>query len=182
MRTLGRMARLLVAVVTVVSVVVLLLVGVGPRTGQYRTLTVLTGSMRPAIDPGSVVVVVPVEPAELRVGDVITFHAPVAGAPVVTHRIIEITDPGAHPVVRTQGDASNAPDPWSARISDTTAWKVRYTVPAVGYAVNWLRQPVVHKVTVVGAPLLFVIVVLFDIWRKPRADSGAKPVVAGAGT
>lgn len=43
-------------------------VAVGPRTGRYATLTVLSGSMRPAIPEGAIVVVTPQRPDEIRTG------------------------------------------------------------------------------------------------------------------
>ncbi|MEW6473982.1 MAG: signal peptidase I [Actinomycetota bacterium] len=92
-----------------VSLVAFGFVGLGPHTGRYRTLTVLSGSMRPTMPEGSVAIVIPVPPAEIRPGDVITYNIPVGDRRVVTHRVVEIVEGGDHPVVRTQGDANAAP-------------------------------------------------------------------------
>ncbi len=176
-RTLSACLWLLVAA----SVAILLIIGIGPRSGSYRTITVLSGSMRPVIMPGSVVIVVPIPTSEVRVGDVITFMAPVDGSPMVTHRVIQIATTGTHPVIRTKGDANTGPDPWLARMNGDTAWRVRFSIPAAGYGINWLRQPAAHKLTVVLTPILLAVALLVGIWRTPGNEAPeSDPIVSGA--
>ena len=151
----------------------LLAVGVGPRTGRYATLTVLSGSMRPGIPEGSIVVVTPQRPDQVRVGQILTYAVPEGDHRVVSHRVIEVVRGGDRPVIRTQGDANNAPDPWLAEVDDDTVWQVRYSVPYVGQMINWLRQPVVHRITVMVVPALLAVVWLVDIWRpEPEMPAG----------
>ena len=140
-------------------------VGVGPRTGRYATLTVLSGSMRPTIPEGAVVVVTPLRPSEIRVGQILTYAVPEGDRQVVSHRVVEIVEGGDRPVIRTQGDANNAPDPWLAQVDGDTAWQVRYSVPALGQMINWLRRPMVHRISVFVFPAMLAIVCLVDIWR-----------------
>lgn len=148
------------------AVLLLLAVGVGPRTGRYQTMTVLTGSMRPTLPVGSMVVTVPVSARSIEVGDVITYRIPVEDRRVVTHRVVEIVRGGDQPVVRTQGDANKDPDTWVAELKGGTVWKVRAGVPKVGYALEWLREPQNRKLLVLGVPLLVVVLLLRDIWRR----------------
>lgn len=152
-----------------------LAVGVGPRTGRYGTLTVLSGSMRPTIPEGSVVLVTPLDPSDIRVGQVLTYAIPEGDRRVVSHRVVEIVEGGDRPVVRTQGDANDAPDPWLAKVDGDTAWQVRHAVPGAGYLINWLRQPLVHQVSVWLFPALLAVVCLVDIWRR---DPEPGPVLA----
>lgn len=163
----------------VVGTVVLLLVAVGPRTGRYQVLTVLSDSMRPTMAPGAVLVVVPVRPADIGVGDVITFRAPVADQHVVTHRVIEVVEGGEHPTVRTQGDANDAPDPWVAKIEDERAWRAAAVIPRAGYGILLLRQATPRVLLSVVAPILLVVAWLGLIWSPPRADR--PPELPGAG-
>lgn len=99
-----------------------LAVGVGPRTGRYATLTVLSGSMRPHLPA----------PNQVKVGQIITYAIPEGDRHVVSHRVVEVVRDGDRPVIRTQGDANNAPDPWLSQVEDDTVWQVRYAVPYVG--------------------------------------------------
>jgi signal peptidase len=112
-------------------VVLALAVAIVPAVGGATPLTVLSGSMEPSLPVGSTVVVRPRPPAEIAVGDVITFTDRATGSDetrVVTHRVIGI-EPG--PAFVTMGDANNAPDPGLVRATDVRGvqW---YAVPYVG--------------------------------------------------
>lgn len=162
-------------------------IGLGPRTGAYQTLTVLTGSMHPEIPAGSLVVVRPVAASAIRPGDIVTINAPIPGAPVVTHRVTEIVEAGSSPVIRTKGDANTHPDPWLARIEGGRVWKVAMTVPHAGAAVSRLRSPAMRPILLYAIPGLIAMVWLAEIWgvgrrRQPcavRPRRGGMPRVAG---
>jgi len=151
-------------VAVVAATLVFLLIAIGPHTGRYRTMTVLSASMRPTMAPGSVVVVTPMPIADIRPGDIITYTAPAPDGRVLTHRVIEVLGPG---LVRTQGDANNTPDPGVAQLNGTTAWKARTQLPALGYAIIALRDPVAHLLTVGITTALGVLLGLRAIWRRP---------------
>ena len=73
-------------------------------------MTVLTGSMTPGIPVGSIVLVRPVDPGTLQVGDVATYEKTPGKAVYVTHRIAKI-DTSATPTRFTfKGDANRGPD------------------------------------------------------------------------
>lgn len=194
MRTIRTIAtttsRLLGPAFVALSLVAFGVLAVGPRTGRYQTATVLTASMRPTMPEGSMVVTTPVRPADLRVGDVITYRIPVEDRRIVTHRVVEIHEPGPTPVVRTKGDANNGPDPWTARLKGGSVWKARAAVPKVGYATVWLREPKVRTLFVLFVPFLLAALWLKDIWADdddatvlpalpaPAPASGLRPAVA----
>jgi signal peptidase len=169
--------HLCLALLLASAVASLLFLGVGPRTGRYRTLTVLTGSMAPHFPPGSLVVDTPEPVGHVRPGQVVTFHAPTAGRQVVTHRVTRVlADPGtAQPVVETKGDANPVGDGWDARLEGGTAWRARFAVPYVGYALIFLHTA--GRGLWLVFPALLAAVCLFDIW----AGDGRREQVAVAG-
>jgi signal peptidase len=179
MRRLFRLVRLASRLlgVTAVSLALLVLLGIGlgPPTGAYQVRTVLTGSMRPTMPEGSVVVITPVHPSRLRVEDVITYRIPVEDRRIVTHRIAEIVEPGPEPVVRTKGDANETLDPWVARLRGEQAWRVRRSVPKVGYVLATLRHPTARRLTVLVAPALLALVSVVRIWRPAQTDDASEP-------
>jgi signal peptidase I len=172
-RLLSLGGRLLASTAVILALVVLLGIGLGPRTGKFQVRTVLTGSMRPTMPEGSVVMIRPVPTSELGVGDVITYKIPVHDRRIVTHRIVEIIEPAPEPVVRTKGDANDAPDPWVAKLRGDRAWRVRLAVPRVGYALAALRHPASRRLTVLAAPALLALVSLVGIWSP--AKTGDEP-------
>jgi signal peptidase len=151
---------------------------VGPHVLDYRTMTMLTGSMAPNIEPGDVVVSTPLDVQDVQVGMVITYHIPIDDHRVVTHRVIEVDHTADGTVsVRTQGDANDAPDPWTAVLTGDTAYQMRAVVPEIGTVITALRDPVVNKTLVYGAPALLAGWMLLSIWRPARdeddeADAG----------
>lgn len=155
--TTARRPRLRAAVsvlLTVVMTAALALAAalvVVPKALGAVPLTVLTGSMRPALSPGDVVVVRPVEATDVRVGDVITFQ-PRSGDPaLVTHRVVGLQwGAGDAPTFVTRGDANDAAD--DPVVADQVKGRVAYSVPWVGHLTNasWGTT----AVTVAGAALL----------------------------
>jgi signal peptidase I len=129
---LRRAGRWVGALLLVAVVGAALAVAGVPAVAGARALTVLSGSMEPALPVGSVVVVRPRPAAEIAVGDVITYtdREPETGAArTVTHRVVGV-EPG--PVFRTMGDANDAPDPGLVAAADVQGvqW---YVVPFVGF-------------------------------------------------
>src|SRR3546814_8282824 len=61
-----------------------------PKATGSTSLTVLTGSMSPAIPPGSIVLVKPTDPSTIEAGEVITYQAEPGKAAYVTHRVVEV--------------------------------------------------------------------------------------------
>ena len=162
-----------------VGIVALVGFGLLPRTGWYRPVTVLSGSMEPTFSPGDVVVVTPEPVSQVRVGQMISYRIPVGDHHVQTHRVIKVVRGGAHPVVKTKGDANDAADPWTAQLHGTTAWRVRAVLPKVGWIVFWFRSPLVHELTVLVAPLLLALLGVLQIWRRDEESEpldGAAPV------
>jgi signal peptidase len=171
----GKLANAAVGGLAVACFGLLVVVGIGPRTGRYGTLTVLSGSMRPTIPVGAVVAVTPERPSDLRVGQIVAYSIPAGDHHVISHRVIKIVHGGDRPVFQTKGDANSAPDPWLAQVKGGTVWQVRFAVPGLGWLIRWLRRPMVHVIGVLVFPALLALVWLVGIWR----DDQAVPAHAG---
>jgi|GEM_PF-1334350 len=162
------------------ALIVLAVVGIGPLTGRYRLATVLSGSMAPQMPVGSVAVLVPEDPAAVRVGDVITFQAPTPDHRTVTHRVVEIIEGGHHPVLRTKGDANPVADPWTARLAGSRAWRRVAVVPGAGTAIRLLRSSTVHRLTVQVGPAVLLASMLLAIWWPGRLSRRRRAAVLAA--
>ena len=80
----------------------------GIRLSGLGTYIVTGGSMEPNIHKGSLVIVQPVDPAEVTVGDIITFQQ---YDQTTTHRVVAIVPSDAGLVFKTKGDANLVADP-----------------------------------------------------------------------
>lgn len=106
------MKRLIKWVTNIVLVLVVLIAILGlllPAIFSSRLVIVYSGSMEPALPVGSLVVMSPVEPTSIMVGDIIAFNPPANPDVIICHRVIEVTD-GESPAFCTKGDANEVPD------------------------------------------------------------------------
>lgn len=163
-RTIG----VLTNVMTLVGLLGFLALGVGPHTGAYRTITMLSGSMQPSYPVGAVLIITPQPIAELLPGQVVTFHAPIGGQPVVTHRVVSVDRSGNQPVIVTKGDANPGEDAWRVTMTGATYWQVRGAVPLLGTALRAARDPAVSAVLTKALPVLLLLGVLTAVWRPKR--------------
>jgi signal peptidase len=166
----GRRAlNVLASLALTVAVIGFLGLAVGPHLLGYRTAVMLSGSMTGTIDPGDLVVSVPKPTADVEVGDVLTFRAPVADQHVETHRVIAVkhrTDGSV--VVRTKGDANPVADPWRAAITSDTVWETKQVVPMVGDVIHLMRSSVIRYGISWAALGAAVLLGLSMIWRSDK--------------
>ena len=135
------------------SLAAFFLVSFLPIKGNYVILTVLSGSMEPAIKTGSIVAIHPA--SSYRTGDVITFGAIGKDKIPVTHRIQETKVINGETVYVTKGDANNSAD--AAEVPEPLVHgKVFLTLPYVGYAVSVLRKPI-GFFSMIAIPLVLII-------------------------
>jgi signal peptidase len=153
------------------AIVAFAVLAVGPHVFGYRTLTMLTGSMSPAIDPGDVTIVTPLAVRDVTEGMVVTYHIPVADHSLVTHRVVSVVrGPDGSVTIQTKGDANDAVDPWTATLQGDTAYQVRGVIPKIGSLIEVLRAPAVSQVLLYGAPALLAGWLLLSIWRPIKDE------------
>jgi signal peptidase len=141
-------------------------------SGNWQVQPVLSGSMRPALDPGGVIIVQRVPISEVKVGDVIVFHRPDQSSMVVAHRVIAATVLGDGLQVSTKGDANSVADEWSPfLLRGPNAYVVRSNVPLVGYAAVGLRRYGVPVAAFLGAASL-----IYLVFRQLRPARGKEQV------
>jgi signal peptidase I len=172
-RWFNRIATLTALTTTVLAVATLALALVGGRMG-YRAVFMTTGSMRPAIAPGDLVVLRPVDPASIQVGDVITFRAPLGSHELVTHRVVAVSASTQGITFRTKGDANPVADIWIVHYQDL-GWTEASRVHGVGAITDFLG-------TFGGRLLVVLVVFLLSLGLLlPLDDPGRRDAsVAGA--
>lgn len=154
--------------VLALALALLLIIGILPALGLYRTATVLSGSMRPTFSPGDVVMLVPEPLSSVRVGQIISYRVPVGEHQIETHRVVRIISGGTNPTVQTRGDANNTNDPWTATLEGRTAWREVGVIPKLGFLVNAMRGATLHTAAVMIAPALLATLLLWEIWGSGR--------------
>ncbi len=144
----------LLAFVLLLAVLVVLV----PAVTRSTPHTSLTSSMEPGLPPGTLVIVKPIDPVDIKIGTVITYQLDSGEAAVVTHRVIEIQGPnlpGADPSFITKGDANSAPDAKPVMTVQVRG-AVWYSVPMIGWVNNIVNGDLRSVVIPVVAGLLFL--------------------------
>ena len=173
-RFLARALPWVVRGIVVVSVVAFAGLAVGPHVLGYRTMTMLTASMSPSIDPGDVTVVTPLAVSDVTEGMVITYHIPIGERQLITHRVVSVEHGSdGNVTVQTKGDNTDAVDPWAATLEGDTAYQGRAVVPEIGHLIHALRTPAVATALVYGAPVLVAGWLLLAIWRPRKEEDRA---------
>jgi len=99
--------------------------------------TVISGSMRPTLDVGDVVIIAKVSADTVKPGDIIQFRE--AEGVTTVHRVVEVREIEGKRVFITQGDANRAPDP-DPVLTDNVVGKVIFNIPKVGWAAIAVKE------------------------------------------
>ncbi|MGC7846264.1 signal peptidase I [Desulforudis sp. 1088] len=158
-----------------------------PQVAGHALYVVLSGSMSPAFDPGSLVAVAPAEPAAVGKGDVITFKDPNDPAKIVTHRVSDVVRDGTKVSFVTKGDANNADDRTPVPAANVLG-RVRVTVPYAGFVVDFVKKPAGLVLLIILPALAVIVSELIHLYRllrqeEEKAEEKAEveePVKAGA--
>ncbi len=150
--------------------------------GTWMVTPVLSGSMRPGLPVGGVVISQRVRVDSLQLREVIIFRDPYKPSEQIVHRIVRITKgPDGKLAFNTQGDANTARDPWTLSILGSTIYRVRWSVPLVGYvAIAYQNQ---RAYFLLGAGIVLIVVALSVLFegrqrrgkhlKRARAAKGA---------
>ncbi|AVQ99889.1 signal peptidase I [Oceanobacillus iheyensis] len=110
-----------------------------PEIAGYQLKTVLSGSMEPGIQTGSLIAVKPDgDMKRFKDGDVITFMD--EEEKLITHRITEVMASGEQVMYRTKGDNNNAEDLQPVLSENVVAEYTGFTIPYLGYLVNFAQS------------------------------------------
>ncbi len=122
----------------------------------WRVEVVISGSMEPAIQTGSVVIIRPVLPNTIRKGDIIMYSS-LDKKSLTTHRVADVE---SKPILQfiTRGDANSNSD-----INPVTPGQivgvVAFTIPYLGLLTQFIKTPP-------GFILFFLIPAVFLIGRE----------------
>jgi signal peptidase len=150
-----------------------------PVLAGLRSFTIMSGSMRPALGVGDVVVTKPIRARDSRPGDVITFKDPQHHGRMLTHRVTALHVSGEQVLIATKGDANNRAERWSTA-ADGKIGRVVYHVPLIGYGLVWTHGRYARLLLVVIPALLLGFIELGRIWRPQRAADREPQAIADA--
>lgn len=149
-----------------VAIVVLFAVAlVGARLVGLQVFTVLSGSMEPTYQTGSLIYVKEVDYTEIEAGQVITFM--LDEDTVATHRVVEVVPDETDSSVlryRTKGDANEAEDAKLVHYKNVLGTPV-FTIPYLGYVTNYVQSPPGLYIGIAIIALILLLCFLPDLFE-----------------
>ena len=134
-----------------------------PNFFGYQLKTVLSGSMEPGIKTGSIISIKPGgDMTGFKKDDIITFNT--EEDILVTHRIVHVK--GEEYI--TKGDSNNAVDLNSVRSENIIGHYTGFTVPYVGYVINFANTKEGAALLLILPGILLIVYAIVTIGRVGR--------------
>jgi signal peptidase I len=144
------------------------LTGTIPQIGGYQVVSVLTGSMNPTIQSGSLILVKKVNaPQTIQVNDIITFQSSMNPDQLITHRIVEIEKANGELYLSTKGDSNRTADARSISVNEVFGKYQNFHIPYVGYILQF-TQTKTGFILFFLIPALLLVLSSLDSFRYAR--------------
>ncbi|KAA0006507.1 MAG: signal peptidase I [Thermoplasmata archaeon] len=124
-----------------IAVAIIAVIMVWGPTGLlgFQPTIVASGSMRPALDVGDIVIIVQAHPDTIKVGDIIQYRGEGEPAPTI-HRVIKIYKSEGITYIVTKGDANDVPD--EPIMANRIMGKVVFKIPKLGWISIYLKKAI----------------------------------------
>ena len=139
--------------------------GEAPKLFGYQLLGVLTGSMSPAIDAGSLILVRETDPGEIDVGEIITYRGSTVNSPLTTHRVIRIKKDAQGLTFITKGDRNNIADA-NPISEERILGVVERDIPYLGFFFAYAQSRQGLLLFVILPALMVIAYALSNIFRR----------------
>ncbi|GGB52791.1 signal peptidase I [Virgibacillus dakarensis] len=135
----------------------------------YQLKTVLSGSMEPGIQTGSIIAIKSVDEEEskkFQAGDVITFQD--EDKKLISHRIADVTMTDSGVKYTTKGDNNDAADIEPVLPNNVVGEYQGLTVPYVGYLIHFAQSPNGILLLMIVPGVILLGYSAFTIWSMLR--------------
>ncbi|SDK35558.1 signal peptidase I SipW [Sediminibacillus albus] len=135
-----------------------------PQIMGYQLKTVLSGSMEPDIQTGSIIAVEPGgDMTKFEKGDVITFQE--EGNILITHRIVDVITSGENVMYETKGDNNDGPDRNPVLAQNVVGEYTGFTIPYIGYFISFAQSKEGSALLLILPGLLLLGYAAITIWQ-----------------
>jgi signal peptidase len=157
-----------VVLILAMAIGLLLTVSILPIRGNFRILSVISGSMEPTIKTGSLIVVKPAD--EYKQGDIITFRSTDAKQEKdnTTHRISAVEEVDGFVEYKTKGDANEVEDSDKVKLSQIIGKHL--------FSINYLGFILLYIKTLPGLLILIMVpatIIIYEEVKKIKTEIGA---------
>lgn len=168
-----RVGTIAVAVTFLVVFALLLVSTVPAVTGADHSYVVLSDSMSPSINAGSVVLVSEIPADRIGEGDVITYVGSENADRTtrITHRVVDVQTADGTRQFRTKGDANDNSDAQLVAPSAVIG-TVQFHVPLLGYLINFAGSTIGLITFVIVPAILLAISEAWSLYSDASTEEG----------
>lgn len=141
-----------------------------PSVLGFRSMTVLTGSMRPMLKEGDMIITKNIDPSKIKENDVITYK--IGYNTLVTHRVVEVVEENGEMFFKTKGDANNTEDQGLIAPKDLVGTHL-ITIPKLGYVKNFIQKPIGFIALIILPIILLILGELKTILSLDNSKKGS---------
>jgi signal peptidase len=158
LKRIGRVAAILLLILIISGS---LLTIIAPFFG-WMTEVVISGSMEPAIQTGSIVIVRPIVPDTIRKGDIIMYSS-FDMTSLITHRVVNVE---YEPTLQfiTKGDANNNSDIIPIAPGQIVGI-VAFTIPYLGLLTQFIKTSLGFTLVFLIPAVILIGSEVLDLWR-----------------
>lgn len=158
------MLLIIIIITTAFIIVAAKVSGKEPNFFGYEMKTVLSGSMEPELQTGSIIIIEQTDKNKLKAGDIITFAT--KENILVTHRIIESTESG----YITKGDSNNGVDINPVTPKNIIGKYSGVTIPYVGYVMFFVNTKLGGLLLLIIPGIYLIGISLINIRRSTKQE------------
>lgn len=151
----GKLVKNIISYIVMSIVFIFMVISILSNFGLfgYKFYDILTGSMSPTINPGSLIIVKEIDSNEIKEGDIITFKGS-STSDLTTHRVVEVIEKDNNIKFQTKGDANDVLDPMLVD-EGLLVGKVIFNIPYMGKGMSFINKYRVIIVILIIAYLCF---------------------------
>ncbi|MHB8840597.1 MAG: signal peptidase I [Candidatus Aquicultor sp.] len=137
-------------------------------SGRVGLLIVKSGSMRPHMPPGSLLVFKALKFEDVRDGQIVVFRDGKSPDSLVTHRAVEKVYQDGSAYIRTQGDSNHRPDTGLVA-KDELMGRAVWVIPVAGYILAFTKTPMGLLALNLSLAFLVLLLVIDKVRAAERA-------------
>lgn len=149
---------------TIIVVQVIKNPGQTPNLFGYKFFNVVSGSMKPNLEIGDVVITKEIE--DINKGDIITFKQQDS---IITHRVVDIINEDEKIYYQTKGDNNNSNDENLVEYKDIEGIYV-YRIPKIGIIINNIQNTTTMIIIILVLYLIYKILQIKDDRKIARHE------------
>ncbi|WP_132370852.1 signal peptidase I SipW [Melghiribacillus thermohalophilus] len=164
-----------VLVIMLFFVITSKLSGGPPQVFGYQIMKVLSGSMEPTIDTGSLIAVKPVSNTEkLDEGTVITYQSIDNPDVLITHRIVEVQESDGTISYMTKGDNNDSRDAVAVPSENVVGVFSGFTIPWLGYFFTFVQSKMGIVMFIIVPGVILILSQIYNIFKSIGRLNGDK--------